>query len=81
MIHSRFLPVSLATLAPAADGQDRSDSTVPRTIERAFHDAYCWTLLVQNHRAQAEILAYLTSEGAVSPDVGVRVRELRREGP
>jgi len=74
MMHSRFLLLFLATLAPTAPAQDLYDTTVLRTIDLAFHDSNWWNLLHQNYASQTLILADLTFEGTVYPDVGVRIR-------
>ena len=52
MVHSRFLVVFPATLAPSATAQNLYDTSVLRTIDLAFHYANWWALLEQNYPSQ-----------------------------
>lgn len=63
-----------AMAAPLAPAQDFYDVDVLRTVDLQFHDANWWTLLQQNYASQTNILADMTVESVVYPDVGVRIR-------
>ncbi len=59
---------------PAAQAQDFYDVDELRTVDLDFQSANWWTLLKQNYASQTDILADMTVEGVVYPDVGVRIR-------
>ena len=59
---------------PAAPAQDFYDVDELRTVDLDFQSANWWTLLKQNYASQTDILADMTVEGVVYPDVGVRIR-------
>ncbi len=69
-----LLLLSLFTAGDAAVAQDFYDVDVLRTVDLTFHDAGWWTKLQQNYSSQTNILADLTVESVVYPDVGVRIR-------
>ncbi|MEM7309213.1 MAG: CotH kinase family protein [Planctomycetota bacterium] len=70
----RLLLLLLVSTAPAAAAQDFYDPDVLRTVDLQFQDEDWWTLLQQNYVSQTNILADMTVEGVVYPDVGVRIR-------
>ena len=72
----RLIAIALVSVfcAQEADGQDFYDVDVLRTVRLDFHDVNWWQLLQQNYQSQTNILADMTVEGAVYPDVGVRIR-------
>lgn len=71
-----YLAAATAALlfAPVAAAQDFYDTTVLRTVSFDFQDTNWWQLLNQNYQSQTNILADMTVEGIVYPDVGVRIR-------
>ncbi len=72
----RILSLSalLLAVAPTVAAQGLYDPTILRTVDLTFHSASWWTLLKQNYQSQTLILADLTMEGIVYPNVGVRIR-------
>lgn len=64
----------LVVVAPALVAQDLYDVTVLRTLSFDFHDEDWLELLEDNYASQTNILADLTVDGDVYPDVGVRIR-------
>lgn len=68
------LLAALFSLASPAGAQDLYDPTILRNVDLQFEDANWWVLLQQNYASQTNILADMTVEGIVYPDVGVRIR-------
>lgn len=58
----------------SASAQDLYDPAVLRTINLQFRDANWLALLRQNYASEVLILADLTVDNVVYPDVGVRIR-------
>lgn len=68
-----ILAACFGLAAPLA-AQDLYDPTVLRNVDLQFHDTNWWTLLQQNYSSQTNILADMSVEGVVYPNVGVRIR-------